>query len=265
MRCKTVNIPCSLQNARLSAYFLSPPLSPPHNGRRTSPGPRAYPRLRRHEVTSLSFFGQMYNVVQPDKDQFIVKEIKWYKERGRKRHEFLIAQLQRIQGMCVQFAVVERGPSTSANIKQVSKTTIPHTSSLVLAEDMILFLERDAKEALLTQRGADLLITHDFHALPLLEISCIVWMVSKHKECYVITDSMCYWYAFMVVEVAKTYYSSTPINPNSTCSICHMLSGLHVLLSQNVPPEVPPNTDVISDLPPRAGYYRWVNMSKTWM
>ena len=90
-------------------------------------------------------------------------------------------------------------------------------------------------------------------------------MVSKHKECYVITDSMCYWYAFMVVEVAKTYYSSTPKNPNGTHSICSMLSGLNVLPSQNVPPEVPPDTDVVSDLPPRAGYYRWVNMSKTWM
>ena len=130
--------------------------------------------------------------------------------------------------MRVQFVVVERGPSTSTNIKQVSKTTIPHTSSLVLAEDTILFLERDAKEALLTQRGADLLITHDFHALPLLKFSCIVWMVLKHKECYVITDSMCYWYAFMVVEVAKTYYSSTAINPNGTHSICHMLSRCQV-------------------------------------
>ena len=132
-------------------------------------------------------------------------------------------------------------------------------------EDTILFLERDAKEALLAQRGADLLITHDFHALPLLEFSCIIWMVSKHKECYVITDSMCYWYAFMVVEVAKTYYSSTPINPNGTHSIRCMLSGLHVLPIQNVPPKVPPDTGVISDLPPCVGYYRWVNMSKTWM
>ena len=59
------------------------------------------------KCTSLSFFGQMCNIVQPDKDQFIVKEIKWYKECGSKRHEFLIAQLQRIQGTHVQFAVVE--------------------------------------------------------------------------------------------------------------------------------------------------------------
>jgi hypothetical protein len=155
----------------------------------------------------VSFYSRVCDVPSTNRAVFVVTEIRWCKERSGKEHEYLAVQLQRRGGFRVFFAVVERGPSASANVFQASSTSLPSSiSKQVSASDRISCLNQEDCDRRVNRDI--LLATYTFPGpgLPLLEFSRLVKIVSEYSENYQLNSTMCYWFSAMVMEISRRQF-----------------------------------------------------------
>ncbi|KAF8465640.1 hypothetical protein JB92DRAFT_3062552, partial [Gautieria morchelliformis] len=183
-----------------------------------------------------AFYNRVCDVPITDRLVFVVREIKWYKQRTSVAHEYLLARLQRRGGSRAMYATIERGPARSANQVQVSSTSSPSVLSKdVSAYDLITCLSQEDMDKRIT--GDRLLATYMFTELPLLEFFRIVRIVSQYSPNYELDSTMCYWFSGVIIEVARRQFD----------------------------PHHPGNRPVSADPPRGAGYYTVINtMTSQW-
>ncbi|KAF8480688.1 hypothetical protein JB92DRAFT_3039991 [Gautieria morchelliformis] len=170
-----------------------------------------YPGL---QLMLSKFYETVCDVDITERLVFVVKEIRWYKQRiVMSEHEYLVARLQRRGGSQAMLVTIERGPATSANQLQISSTSSPSVlSKEVCAYDLITCLSQEDMHRCIT--GDRLLATYLFPELPLLEIFRVVHLVSQYRDEYELNTTMCYWFVGVIVEVARRLF--VPHHPGNS-------------------------------------------------
>ena len=190
-----------------------------------------------HSPTSF-FYTAIKHVMAALRTYYVVNKINWYKEPGAHGHEFLIAQVEYTMYSSQLYftTVVERGPARNTDPGQDS--SLPRQSLSISVLDTIRCLNEAAQQTLPKERSAKLIMTHSFHAFSLLEISRLIWTVSEHHKDYPINKSGSYWYAAMIMEVARRQYSPRARAPGTILPGCLLF----------------PIRGVLPHVPARAGY-----------
>ena len=157
-----------------------------------------------------SFFNHICDTSQEIRNQYFVHSIRWYKQPSGAEHEFLIACLSDSH-----FILVERGkgnrqlPGSGGTISAFASSQSLPSSEACLAKDSLYAMRDTSLATLLVERKCEstgLLMEYEFRDFKLLEFARLVNIISTNRPNYQIDGSMCYWFASMVVAVAKAEF-----------------------------------------------------------